>query len=457
MSQNTTTFSLAPQASSKRTGFDILWSCLFTIFACTWTVQHLNVPPQREDESTPGWRGDFKRWWRNFRTSMTWIIITILTSEVLITLNSGQLFCALETLKKSKAFAAEDDVPWSLTHSLFANMGDLVAREHSPERPHTILQPHASSTIQQNSARSNAEVADKPKPRTYPVFAREIFSLRKTGSIKLPFVTREVIMDKGKSDHLARILFVSQTLWLVVQMIVRASRHLAVSRLEIGASAFLSCATIIYGLKWHKSKDVRVPLTLCFFAGAKPEGFAHIAGVNRSSKNQWIVTLLISSRKESERGLSIPNHYLAEAVVDEGDGNGIGTVESSRLVEICGFLLSSTIFGGIHFAAMNSVFPSHTDKILWLVASAICTGMGPFGFCALSCLNNLPHYFTPKVVCHYWHRKRFRVVEANDKSFAWDYCLCCVTIHSGSSCVDCGAFPQFVFPTLFSACKHLGL
>ena len=30
---------------------DILWSCLFTIIACTWTVQHLNVPEQCEAET----------------------------------------------------------------------------------------------------------------------------------------------------------------------------------------------------------------------------------------------------------------------------------------------------------------------------------------------------------------------------------------------------------------------
>jgi hypothetical protein len=26
---------------------NILWSCIFTIIACTWTIQHLNVPRQR--------------------------------------------------------------------------------------------------------------------------------------------------------------------------------------------------------------------------------------------------------------------------------------------------------------------------------------------------------------------------------------------------------------------------
>lgn len=57
MSQNTTLTSFEPDMSSTQTVFDILWLCLFTIFACTWTMQHLNVPEQREGRNA-GWKGN---------------------------------------------------------------------------------------------------------------------------------------------------------------------------------------------------------------------------------------------------------------------------------------------------------------------------------------------------------------------------------------------------------------
>jgi hypothetical protein len=38
---------------------DMLWSSLFTIIACTWTILHLNVPEQ-QDSRDPGWKGDLK-------------------------------------------------------------------------------------------------------------------------------------------------------------------------------------------------------------------------------------------------------------------------------------------------------------------------------------------------------------------------------------------------------------
>ena len=42
-------------SSNVRGTLDILWSSLFTIFVCTWSIQHLNVPEQREGRDS-GWR-----------------------------------------------------------------------------------------------------------------------------------------------------------------------------------------------------------------------------------------------------------------------------------------------------------------------------------------------------------------------------------------------------------------
>lgn len=41
-----------------RGSLDILWSCLFTILACTWSIQHLNVPEQRDRSKEIR-----KEWW----------------------------------------------------------------------------------------------------------------------------------------------------------------------------------------------------------------------------------------------------------------------------------------------------------------------------------------------------------------------------------------------------------
>jgi hypothetical protein len=49
---------------NTRGTLDILWSCVFTIIACTWTIQHLNIPEQRDDVSE---RMDRRHWRFHFR------------------------------------------------------------------------------------------------------------------------------------------------------------------------------------------------------------------------------------------------------------------------------------------------------------------------------------------------------------------------------------------------------
>ncbi len=41
--------------------------------------------------------------------------------------------------------------------------------------------------------------------------------------------------------------------------------------------------------------------------------------------------------------------------------------------EVYGFILASIVFGAIHFAAIDSTFPSRGEEIAWYVASTICT------------------------------------------------------------------------------------
>jgi hypothetical protein len=106
---------------ASRGTLDILWGCAFMIIACTWTVQHLNVPEQREGRD-PGWRGDLK--WRLKSTWQTtkWMLITIIAPELILGKAWGDVDDAKTDLQELQDFAKQDNVPWSLTHSLFANM-----------------------------------------------------------------------------------------------------------------------------------------------------------------------------------------------------------------------------------------------------------------------------------------------------------------------------------------------
>jgi hypothetical protein len=373
------------------------------IFTCTWTVQHLNVPEQREWKD-PGLRGDIKWGWKSVWESAKWMCITILAPEALVTLNLGQPVEAWWAIPQLKQFAKEDNVSWTLTHSLFANMGGFVIRENAPERVvdylHTRSQagfkvkeglkigeqqitPLAEAIqIDEVTSPSMQEQAHEGRrtqlklAKSKFLLASEILALREQGMITLPYITKEEIMDKSKSDIFARVLAIGQTLWLVVQMIVRASRHLEVSQLEIGTAAFASCAVTIYALNWHKPKGVGVPWTICSYPGTLPKEFSTLNF--ESVYNGWWVLEMLNShtskfKRRELRGSSIPNHHR----YTEKSGDDDLSADTYEVIgfEVIGFILSSTAFGAIHFAAVKSTFPSHIELVLWCMASGICTGV----------------------------------------------------------------------------------
>jgi len=225
--------------------------------------------------------------------------------------------------------------------------------------------PGEVSSSSKKATDKELEAQATPDARVVFVLALEIARLREAGFIKLPYITREEIMDKGKSDSFARLIAVGQTLWLVVQMIVRSSRSLEVSQLEVGTAAFVSCAIIIYALNWQKPKGVGMPWALWSFAGRMPRDISRTIG-SYKPRNRWLI-LESFNRPSQARGSSVPNHHRYDS--DEIFNN------SSINAEAIGIILSSLVFGSIHFAGLKSTFPTRVEMICWCVASAVSTGI----------------------------------------------------------------------------------
>src|SRR5436190_11355499 len=117
-----TYFVVSPNA---RGTLDILWSSLSAMLLCTWSIQHLNVPPQRRAHN---WLQKLKRmlvglYWRIF-----WMIVTAVAPEVLIGTAAVELVSARASAREMEKLASKDSVPWSVTHAYFANMGGFVIR-----------------------------------------------------------------------------------------------------------------------------------------------------------------------------------------------------------------------------------------------------------------------------------------------------------------------------------------
>ncbi|KUJ09106.1 uncharacterized protein LY89DRAFT_711343 [Mollisia scopiformis] len=302
---------------NARGTLDILWSCLFTILACTWTVLHLNVPEQRE-ERDPGWLGDIKWAMKRAWTNAEWMMITVLAPEVLLGKYCGDLQAAIALTKDMKELAEKDKVPWTLTHSFLANMGGFAIRAHDQ--------------IRLDIARSN-----------------DILYLRNNGLIpRLPYISLDEIGDRNKNDSLVRVIAITQISWTVVEALIRATRGLAISQLEIAVIAFAACAP----------KGVQTSIALLTYADKIPRRTID-ALPPRSGYAYWLYETADFFFEHSEvlAGSRISNsNTLCDSVKD--------------LYSMAG---ASIIFGGIHIAAWNFDFATKVEQILWWISSLWCT------------------------------------------------------------------------------------
>ncbi|RAL61311.1 hypothetical protein DID88_009447 [Monilinia fructigena] len=386
----TTTSYVSPPNS--RGTLSILWACLFTFIVCTWAVQHLNVPQQQEGrDSTCKDRFSWKI--QSFRTSLKWMLATMIAPEMLLAKAWSDLDVARKQLKKFKAWAADDDVEWTLTHTLFANMGGFVIRSNPPSNDSQgievkasvaldilagqpsqplsteVLSPlmepsigYVSSDINHASTYVNISdpgvVTDRlfSYPNPYHLTAKQLLSLRRCNHIRLPNVTLYEINDKSKRDIFVKVLAIAQFLWVITQIILRAVKGLVISQLEISVVAFSTCAFLIYVLNWSKPKGVQVPFTVLHYEGAIPTEVLEFMkqDLDRSSMS----TVMLHTKCQSfNSGDPIPN-------------DAIFAYDDAWLI---GFEFGSIVFGCIHVAAWNFVFPTHIEQILWWCTSVWCT------------------------------------------------------------------------------------
>jgi hypothetical protein len=343
-------------SADKRGTLDILFSCLFTLVACTWTVQHLNVPEQREGRD-PGWLGNIKWTLKRAWTSTKWMLITVLAPEYLLAKGLSDWQAVDSSITKLQEIAAKDGVPWTRVHSQFANMGGFVIR---------------AGVNMEGQSRAVS------RSRLYHLTASDIVALRGDDSLEqLPSISEEEINDKSKSDSLVRAITIVQIAWMAFQIIARASRRLAISQLEISVLAFTSCAVVIYGLNWERPKGVQVPYTLLRYKeDIPPSVLQHLRSDMRHSALVDFVGFLVGGFRILDARRKTPGAPLLNCVSYFTTTSKVASGGTATTHDLIGLVIGSVIFGAIHITAWNFAFPTSTERAIWRVASIYCTSTG---------------------------------------------------------------------------------
>jgi hypothetical protein len=211
-----------PEPNTGRGTMDIIWSCLVTIFACSWTVTHPDFP------STKSWQSS-KVWW---------CALAVVAPELMAYTALDEL---LRVKHHFKVIRKMNKGQWTMSKLFFVNMGGVKLKFEDCTETLGYSDDEESSRVR---ALINLQRALK---------------LNILGMKSIPAADVE---KRAKSDYIIKGLVCLQASWLVVQVIGRAVASLPITTLEVVTVGYVVCALITYGCWWHKPQDAEVQIVI---------------------------------------------------------------------------------------------------------------------------------------------------------------------------------------------------
>ena len=301
--------------------FDIILSSLVTIFLCTWTSLHLNVPSLQERY--------WQRWIRKFR----WMVQAIMAPEFIVGFATGQKVEARRSVEMWRNAGYEG---WTMRHGFYANMGGF------------ILQPRNS--------------------QPFPVNAKQLKYLVTRGYItSWPLVTEKEVWDKSKQDRFQKTLTLLQTGWFVLQCLGRAIQHLPMSTLELMTFSFVFCTFASYYQWSDKPLDVESP-TIIKIEASTAEILVQAGNLPDADKPYSNTPLDFIDNQSPSWLTEIQPHLHFRMGPRE---RPLPRFTNDRFPVIGASLDSILLFMVIlaycclHFIAWNFSFPTRFESILW--------------------------------------------------------------------------------------------
>lgn len=186
--------------------------------------------------------------------------------------------------------------------------------------------------------------------------AAQLLYARKQGIIaKLPSLPAEHLDDMSKASTLAKLITLVQTVWLILQLIVRKAENLTTIPLEIAVLAFAAVSFVTYLTQWEKPQDIQRCL---YTMAARRPSPVEVDDIGRLGP---------MSISHVRLHAWIPSNYFQL------------TGPAGNMFKV-GLTTGAVFFGGLHCLAWNSHFPTPVERLLWRIASIYITAAIFLGF-----------------------------------------------------------------------------
>ncbi|KAG1794773.1 uncharacterized protein HD556DRAFT_1269671 [Suillus plorans] len=350
--------------SNTRSLWDIIWSCAATLFACTWSAVHPNIPGMDE------------RKFAVYSRRLGIMMMALIAPELMVTWATIQYIAARETVKDfNDAFGAQ----LHQTHSTATLLSEIPTSDRA-NSPH-LSAPHVTNRAFREWTMTHGFFAwmggfmlyfnDKPRATLTP---NELQRFVRESSVEMPIIVEADIEDRSKGDALSKGIVILQLMWFVLQLVARYVQNLPMTLLELDTLAVAALTCIAYGFWWKKPKDVGRPHAVYWRTTASPPSKLAYEKAHREfseHKSDILSTCIYPWLSLIGGGPFISFRAVHSRRVPSAGGYNHDSLERHIIIILLVGCFSGTVFGGLHCLCWNALFQGHTEQIVWRAASLV--------------------------------------------------------------------------------------
>lgn len=360
--------------SPGRGTLQVITTCLFTLFLCTWAVIHPRVEVHRR-----------LRWPHKFA-----LFLKTLVAPEFIAVEGLQEWSQAQTMMKDCAQPTGGGLEY--IHAYYIGM--LALRYRTSNRGNRVIWPNQYTWLLRE------KLIDWTDHETWGL-------------------AKDAIRDKSNADGFVKLAALCQVLWFVVQCVLRAVHNLPLSQLETMTVSYIPLFIVTYIFWWPKPKDIKTPsyVILPTMTSEQQETFEAMAVSNKFDYDRnaalpslwsvWSLTPRVFEKEAADKAMEDAKREAAKkaaaqekdqkvalvAVTDpESATMTTGDMSKNHEEQPIPHVRKETVvaywdpslyqsklwpltclfgasFGALHLISWNTTFPTQIEQWLWRAAA----------------------------------------------------------------------------------------